>query len=600
MTSKVLFQKRKVWIDGKDFQIISGAMHYFRVPRECWRDRLEKAVQLGLNCIETYFCWNLHEKQENVYDFSGNLDFEAYIRLAQELGLYVIVRPGPYICSEWDNGGLPFWLMLKQGIRFRRNNEPYMAALRPYLTELAKRLKPLQYDAGGPIIAMQIENEYGSFGCDKNYLAALRDIYRTAGITVPLFTADGVDCAALPDYNLMAQGGSIDGSPLCLNFGSRGLEAFEIGKVLRPDDPPFCMEFWCGWFDAWGCGAHHTRSAENAAQELDDMLSAGGNVDCYMFHGGTNFAFTAGANGTSTTPYAPDVTSYDFDAVLTECGDPTDKFFAFQKVIRKYAPDRKFGTPAVSEKLSPRRLTIGWSASLRENLDCFSGKTVSNSPLTFEELGLDFGFVLYRTHVTGPKRGAFDLRQVRDRAMVYLNGEQIHTYYRNDESTWTPKCEISRDGADLELLVENLGRINYGHLVGRDTKGICEDVAFEYQALTDWEMWTIPVNSAPVGLRFSPFTSILRYEPAFYRVEFEIEKPADAFLRFPGVHGGVWMNGKPLGRYWNIGPGSTLYMPGVWMHPGKNELILFETEKLLKPYIDILDHPELNLSSNGN
>lgn len=592
--SRVEFKERAVIIDGRKTQIIAGAMHYFRVPREYWRDRMEKAVQLGLNCIETYMCWNLHERKEGVYDFSGMLDFEKFIRTAHELGLYVIVRPGPYICSEWDNGGIPSWLMNKSGIRYRRMNKPYIDALTTYLNVIIPKLKALQYDDGGPIIAMQIENEYGSYSCDKTYLAYLRDLYRNAGITIPLFTADGIEFGN-PNKLLMINGGTIDGAAMCLNFGSRGIEGFDLGKTVRPDDPPFCTEFWCGWFDAWGCGTHHTRSPQNAAEELDDMLAYGGNVDFYMFHGGTNFAFTAGANGTNNKDYAPDVTSYDFDAILSEAGDPTEKFFAIQNVIRKYAPDRKFGTPVPVRKLPSQRLNITAIAPLHDNLDNIAQKVSDPSPLTFEELGQDFGYVFYRTFVPGPKRGSFKLQQVRDRANVYFNGELFHTYYRNDDESYTPTREFGSEGATLELLVENLGRINYAHLVGRDNKGICGDVAFAWQILVDWEMWALPSDSAPdEQLDWKPFQTLLRGKPAYYLVEFDVEDPADAFLKFPGIHGGVWLNGHAIGRYWDIGPGSTLYLPGAWMKKGKNRLIIFETDKLIKPYIDILDHPELN------
>ncbi len=585
--SKVTFANRVISIDGKPAQIIAGAMHYFRVPQEYWRDRMEKAVQLGLNCLETYMCWNLHERKEGEFDFSGMLDFEEYIRIAQEMGLYVIVRPGPYICAEWDNGGIPGWLMTKPDIRYRRMNKAYIDALTSYMNVILPKLAALQYDNGGAVIAMQIENEYGSYSCDKTYLAYLRDLYRKNGITIPLFTADGPS-------KLMMQGGTLDGTPMCLNFGSRGLENFEIGKEVRPDDPSFCTEFWCGWFDSWGCGEHHTRSAESAAEELDDMLSVGGNVDFYMFHGGTNFAFTAGANGTKTTPYAPDVTSYDYDALLDESGEPTEKYFAAQKVIKKYAPERPFGTPAPAKKLSPRRLSIKASARLHDNLDNLARKVCDTSPLTFEELGQDFGYVFYRTKIQGPMRSSFDLMDVQDRANVYLDQKHIHTYYRNDEQKCTENYDIAKESATLELLVENMGRINYGPLCGLDRKGVCGDVRFGWQILVDWEMWCLPSDTVPAEkLDWKPFSGVIRGLPAYYLAEFEVDEPADTWLTFPGIHGGAWINGHVLGRYWNIGPGSTLYIPGVWLKPGKNQLIIFETEKLTKPYLDLTDHPVL-------
>lgn len=592
MNSRVEFKDRSIIIDGKVVQIVAGAMHYFRVPREYWHDRLQKAVQMGMNGIETYLCWNLHERKEGEFDFSGMLDFEEYIREAQAAELYVILRLGPYICAEWDNGALPFWLMTKPGIRVRRMNGPYIEALDRYLDQVLPKLKRLQYDEGGPIIAMQIENEYGTYSCDKTYLAYLRDACRNAGITIPLFTANGVDFSNAAYRTMMIRGGILEGTSMCLNFGSRGLEAFDRGKEFRPDDPPFCTEFWQAWFDDWG-GKHHTRPVKEITEEFDDMLGAGGSVDFYMYHGGTDFMFTAGSNGSDSSPFAPHVTNYDFDSPLNECGDPTEKYFALQSVLKKYAPDRPYGTPTPSEKMPPQRLKISGIAPLFENLDVFE-KTTSTSPLTFEELGLDFGYVYYRTHIAGPAHGPFVLHQVRDRANLYLNDEQFYVYYRNDKSNRTPEREVGPCGADFGMLVENLGRINYGHLLGRDTKGICEDVAVEWQILVDWDMWKIPVDTPSKMLNFKPFRQILRGRPAFYKIEWDVEKPADAFLQFPGIHGGAWINGKPLGRYWNIGPGSTLYIPGVWLKKGRNELVIFETEKLRKPYVDILDHPEFD------
>ncbi len=585
--SKVTFANKVITIEGKPVQIIAGAMHYFRVPREYWRDRMEKAVQLGLNCLETYMCWNLHERKEGVFDFSDMLDFEAYIRMAQEMGLYVIVRPGPYICAEWDNGGIPAWLMTKPNIRYRRMNGPYIEALSKYLNAILPKLKALQYDDGGPIIAMQIENEYGSYSCDKAYLAYLRDLYRENGLTIPLFTADG----PLP---VMMQGGTLDGIPMCLNFGSRGLESFDIGREYRPDDPSFCTEFWCGWFDHWGCGQHHTRDAASVAEELDDMLGVGGNVDFYMFHGGTNFAFTAGANGTNSTPYTPDVTSYDYDALLNESGEPTEKYFAAQAVIRKYAPDRAFGTPKPPKRLPPRRLKITASASLTDNLDRIACKVSDTSPLTFEELGQPFGYVFYRTKVTGPLRGGFLLGDVKDRVNVFLDGKHIHDYYRNDEKSYTEDYDVSAEGATLELLVENMGRINYGPLCGLDRKGVCGDICFAGRILVNWDMWALPSDSVPVEkICWKPFTSVARGKPTYYLIEFDVNDQADTWLKFPGIHGGAWINGRAVGRYWNIGPGSALYIPGVWLKKGKNQLVIFETNKLTKPYVDLIDHPNL-------
>ncbi len=592
MESRVKFERRAVWIDGRETRIAAGTMHYFRIPRAYWRDRMEKAVEMGLNAIETYLCWNLHERREGVFDFSDNLDFEAYLRLAQELGLYVVLRPGPYICSERDNGGLPSWLALKPGIRYRRMNKPYIDAVSKYLAALMPKLRELQYDRGGPVIALQIENEYGSYASDKTYLAYLRDAYRAGGVTIPLFTADGKDA-------LSVRGGSIDGASVCLNFGTGSFEAFDIGRKMRPDDPPFCTEFWCGSFDAWG-REHDRQSAKVVADELDDMLYQGANVIFYAFCGGTSFGMTAGANGTGASDYAPDTTSYDFDALLTESGARTEKFFACRDVLAKYgfkprppavAPTEPAPRPDVKVALCGVAPLLGEGGCLDAVADRHVAQTTAP---TFEELGQDYGYVYYRTRVAGPDQGEFGLRQVRDRANVYLDGRQFAVYYRNDKSNATPPVAIPAEGAELSLLVENLGRINYGPRLGFDTKGICEDVAFKWQILVDWEAWSLGLDNPDDGrLSFAPFERILRATPAFYLAEFETDDPADTWLAFPGVHGAVWLNGHPIGRYWNIGPTKTLYLPGCWMKRGRNRLVVFETECLSKTYLTLTGTPVL-------
>lgn len=580
--SRVKIEKRAIFVDGKAVQIASGAIHYFRVPREYWRDRMEKAAQMGLNCIETYMSWNLHERKEGQYDFSEMLDFEAFVRTAAELGLYVIMRPGPYICAEWDNGGLPSWLVTKPGIRFRRMNKPYIEAFDRYFGQILPKIKALQYDEGGPIIALQIENEYGSYSCDKAYLTHIRDLYRAAGITIPLFTADGPS-------DIMVGGGALDGVPMFLNFGSRACQVIDFGKKRRPDDPFFCTEFWCGWFDSWG-QPRHKRSADQVAEETDDILAAGGSINYYMFHGGTNFQLTAGANGTDDTPYTPDVTNYDYDAPLSEDGSTTEKYFAVQEVLKRYFPDRPYAKPAPVRHLAPRKLGITAMAPLFENLERIGACTRSVSPMTMEELGQDFGYVYYRTRVDLFREGQVNLRKVRDRAIVYLDDEAIFTYYRNDKEAISPSVRIPEGGADLSLLVENMGRINYGHLTGFDRKGIVEDVAFSYNTLVNWENWTLDFDNPDRGqLDFKPFDTVLRGKPAYYLVEFDVDDPADTFLEFPGEHGCAWINGRAIGRYWSIGPGTTLYIPGPWLKKGRNRLVIFEAEALRKPYVRLVD-----------
>ena len=338
------YNGRDFLMDGQPYTVLSGAMHYPRIPRAYWRDRMLKLKECGFNTVETYTFWNLHEPKEGEFHFDGICDIEAYVETAASLGLNVILRPGPYVCAEWECGGFPAWLLAYDGMHLRCNDPLYLEKVRAYFAELFRRLRPHFAGNGGNIIMCQIENEYGSYGNDKAYLRHVRQICLDNGIDVPLFTSDGPD-------DWMLQGGTIPECFQTVNFGSRSAEAFAQSRKYRPEGPDFCMEFWNGWFDHWG-EEHHTRAADDVAQELDAMLKTGASVNFFVFCGGTNFGFTAGANGNGDRPgdYAPTVTSYDYDGPLTEWGDPTPKFFACQEVIRKYRPDAPFGTPSPVRK----------------------------------------------------------------------------------------------------------------------------------------------------------------------------------------------------------------------------------------------------------
>ena len=346
--SEIPIGKRGLVLDGKPTRIISGAMHYFRIHPDQWDDRLDKAVAFGLNCVETYCCWNLHEPKRGQFRFTGLTDLERFIRAVQDHGLYLILRPGPYICAEWENGGFPAWLLAVPGIELRRMNEPYLDAVKAYFDELLPRIKRHLYTCGGPVIMMQIENEYASYGMDRAYLKYLYDLYVSHGINVPIFTSDGDSGHYLHV--------SIPEALQTMNFGSGSDDAWKQHRALRPDEPDFCMEFWNGWFDRWGEG-HHRRPAGmeegGAAWEFDRMLAAGANVNFYMFHGGTNFGFTAGASRSQFRDYAPIVTSYDYDCPLSECGDPTGKFTTCQSVIRRYSDNPRIREIKPGKKVVP-------------------------------------------------------------------------------------------------------------------------------------------------------------------------------------------------------------------------------------------------------
>ncbi len=556
-------------IDGKNVQLISGAIHYFRVHPGLWDDRLDKAVSFGLNAVETYVPWNLHETHRGRFDFSGGLDLALFLRKVKERGLYAILRPGPYICAEHDGGGFPGWLTVLPGIELRRVNKPFFAAATSYLSAVFKQVKPLLAANGGPIIAMQVENEYGSYAHDKKYLNALRDFYIASGIDVPLFTSDGGG-----DHFL--NGGMIDGCLACVNFGSHHQEAFAAHRSRRPDEPDFCMEFWDGWFDHWG-EQHHARPGSEVADELSAMLKTGASVNFYMFHGGTNFGFTNGANGNTAAEYSPTVTSYDYDAPLSEAGDPTEKFDLCQEVIRRHTRNMRISTVLPGHRFAPPPVQLRESVLLRDNLDKLSTSTESAvTPKTMEQLGETFGFVHYVKHLEGPVASCpLRLTKVNDYAQVWLDGKYLGSRYRDDGAN-PFNISIPDGGAELEVLVENCGHVNYGPLVGQDFKGIAGSVAIDLQIQLDWLCRALPLDSLS-RLGFGAFSD----EPAsFHRATFHLKDIKDTFLRFPGVKGVVWLNGFNLGRYWNRGPGDTLYIPAPALRRGMNEIVVLELEKL--------------------
>ena len=581
MMKNVMIENGKILIDGKPKQIISGAIHYFRVLPELWDDRLLKAKQCGLNTIETYMCWNLHEPKEGAFNFEGLLDFVAFIERAHALGLWVIVRPGPYICAEWDNGGLPSWLMTKEGLRFRCMNKPYLAALEPFLREVSTRLKQLQYTENGPVIAVQVENEYGSFGNDREYLRTVRQIFIDHGLTVPLFTSDGPN-------DLFIQGGTIPELTMTLNFGSNPEGAFPVGRKYRPEGPDCCMEFWNGWFDYWG-EKHHVRDVEDAAKTLEKMLEMGASVNFYMFHGGTNFNFWNGANSVNNK-LQPTVTSYDYDAALSECGDPTEKYFAYQKVIKKYNPSADFGKPEPSRKIAFGAVALTGSTDALDNLDVLGEKHTSATPESMEFWGQDFGFIHYRTQLRGPLSSKkLCLDAVHDRALIFLDGKYFATCYRNDD-VQAFDIDIPADGVQLDILVENMGRINYGLHVGKDCKGILGGVRMGQQYHFHWETWTLPLNNLE-RLDYGRFNQEPNV-PAFHKGVLEVDEVADTFLSFPGKKGSVWVNGFNIGRYWEVGPQKTLYVPSALLKKGANEIVVFELHELHGDALEFVAQPD--------
>ncbi|GIP39817.1 beta-galactosidase [Paenibacillus sp. J31TS4] len=568
--------------DGKPVTVLSGAIHYFRIVPAYWRDRLLKLKACGFNTVETYVAWNLHEPKEGQFCFEGMADLVGFIETAAEVGLDVIVRPSPYICAEWEFGGLPAWLLGYPEMRLRCSDPAFLAKVDAYYDELIPRLIPLLCTNGGPIIAMQIENEYGSYGNDTAYLDYLRQGLIRRGVDVLLFTSDG-------PTDQMLQGGTVPGVLATVNFGSRAAESFAKFREYRPDEPLMCMEYWNGWFDHW-TEEHHTRDAADAAAVFAEMLDAGASVNFYMFHGGTNFGFTSGANHSKT--YEPTITSYDYDAPLTEWGDVTEKYKLIRSVIEKrFGPvEAPLPEPVTRRRYGTVRLTE--RAGLFGQLGSLSTRFERVCPEPMERLGQNDGFIVYTTFVSGPRRKQqLVLQDVRDRAQVFLNGKPAGVVER-----WNPQpleISIPEGGATLTLLVENMGRVNYGPLL-RDPKGITEGVRLDNQFLFHWTIDTLPLDS------LEPIKFEAREEgeavdgPAFYRGRFDVEEAADTFLRLDGWTKGVaFVNGFNLGRYWERGPQKTLYVPGPLLKQGENELVLLELHGAREAAVLLDDRPDL-------
>ncbi len=578
------YKGNQFYLDGRPFRIISGAMHYFRIPREYWYDRLLKLKECGFNTVETYTCWNLHERKEGQFDFSGNLDIEAYIDTAAELGLNVIIRPGPYICAEWEMGGLPSWLLTYEGMELRCYNELFISKVRRYYGELLPRIRPRLAANGGSIFMLQIENEYGSYGNDKKYMQSVVDIYRENGMDCLLFTSDG------PTLTMLA-GGSMDDFLCVGNFGSKPAENFETMKFFRPDQPLMCGEYWCGWFDHWG-EEHHVRPYEEIVDDVREFMELGASFNFYMFHGGTNFGFTNGAN--YSEKYEPTVTSYDYNAPLNETGDRTETYYKIRETISQFAEVPPL-TAKDSEKAAYGKIELTEKASLFENFAVISSPVTVASPKFMEDIGQDFGYTLYSTTLNGPSDGwGMEIEKVHDRAHIFVNGKLERTVERWNKDSYDLKLGIpleKGETAKLQILCENMGRVNYGNKI-KDRKGI-KGVRFGQQYHFDWKMYPLTMENLH-KLNFKNIDTLTA--PAFYRGYLNItDTPADTFIRLDGfTKGFVTVNGINIGRYFNTaGPQKTLYVPAPFLKTGKNEIIVFESDNLEKPEIIFIDTPDL-------
>ncbi len=565
--------------DGKPVKIISGAVHYFRNMPDTWGDIFKKMKAMGLNCVETYCAWNMHEKKPGEYDFTGNLNIGEFIRTAQQEDLMVIVRPGPYICAEWEFGGLPWWIQTDENMEIRCSNKAYIEKFDKYLDRLFEEIRPLLFTNGGPVIMMQLENEYGYYGDDREYLAYLRDGYIRRGIDVPLFTSDGTS-----EDNLLD--GSVEGCFSTLNFGSRVEENFKAHDKLYPDSPKMCMEMWNGWFDAWGDEKHHTTKADVYAGVVDDMLKRG-SVNMYMFIGGTNFGFTSGANHYET--FAPDVTSYDYDAILTECGDVTEKYYAVRDVIKKHIDYELPKVPENRTKKAFGKAELNEYAGIFESLERLSAPVKSDVPACMEKYGQGYGFIAYCTTLNRDYNNAkLSFESLGDRAQIYVNKNLVGIVYINEslEITFSAKA-----GDVLTVLCENMGRANFGAKMMRK-KGIAGRCLIDSKIHFNWNVYTLPMDNLE-NLSFSK--TVPEEKSVFYKGGFELSETADTFLRLDNFKKGfVTINGFNIGRYWEIGPQKTLYIPASILKKGKNEIIVFESDGIKgKAEVEFTDKPDL-------
>jgi len=548
-------------LDGKPLQIISGEMHYARIPREYWRDRLKKARAMGLNTVSTYVFWNMHEPKPGVYDFSGSLDVAAFVRMAQEEGLYVILRPGPYSCAEWDLGGFPAWLLADPKIVLRSADEKFMSPAERWLARLGRELAPLQITQGGPILAVQVENEYGSFGNDKEYLKRVLAALRNAGLgEVMLYTADGADelaAGTLPDIHAV------------VNFGpGSAKDEFEKLQRFRPGRPVMSGEYWDGWFDHWGA-KHEVTSADQQTRELDWILNQGYSINLYMFHGGTSFGFMNGANWDHDT-YEPDVTSYDYDSPVSESGALTKKYFAFREVIARHRPGVNIPEPPVPlPVIEMPELDLHESAPLWSNLP---SPVSGYRPANMEAFGQSYGYILYRTTVKSPATGELILLALRSYARIYLNGKLVGVVDRREKKV--PIRLQAHAGDTLDILVEGTGRINFSQELRWERQGI-RLVTLAGQELRGWQIFPLPMDDLS-KLQFHESLKNAPVGPAFYRGHFDLKDTGDTFLDTRGWgKGAVWINGHALGRFWNLGPQQTLYVPAPWLRKGTNEIVVF-------------------------
>ncbi len=557
--------KNDFLLDGKPFQIISGEMHPARIPAEYWRNRIRMAKAMGCNTIAAYVFWNYHEATSGKFDFAtGNHNIARFISICKEEGMWVLLRPGPYVCAEWDFGGLPGWLLKTPDLKVRCMDPTYMAAVTRYVTKLAAQVKPLQCTNGGPIIMSQIENEYGSYGNDKVYLEALRKLWRQNGINVPFYTADG----ATP---YMLDAGNIAGAAIGLDSGGSDAD-FEQASKHNPDVPSFSSETYPGWLTHWTEKWARTDTAD-LKKEITYLLDHHKSFNLYVVHGGTNFGFTAGANAFSATQYQPDVTSYDYDSPITEQGQPTAKYFMLRNLIAKYVKYKIPEVPKSIPVITIPQIELKPFTNIWQQL----GKPyLSPQPRPMEFYNQNQGMMLYRTKLIGHKSGTLTITEPHDYALVFVDGKFVDSVYR-DGGKWTVKlpAATSKDPV-LDILVEGMGHINFAQYM-IDRKGITDRVTLNGMTLMNWQIYPLPMTENFVKQIKQTGGVAENGKGSFFKGSFELQQTGDTYFDLSKFAKGiVYVNGHNLGRYWNVGPQQHLFCPASWLKKGANEIIVFD------------------------
>lgn len=584
------------YLDGQEFKILSGAIHYFRIQPEDWYHSLYNLKALGFNTVETYVPWNMHEPKKGQFDFQGILDIEKFLQIAQDLGLYAIVRPSPFICAEWEFGGMPAWL-LTEDMRIRSSDASYLQAVADYYDELLPRLVPRLLDKGGNILMMQVENEYGSYGEDKDYLRAIRQMMLDRGLDCPLFTSDGPWRATLRAGTLIEEDLFVTG-----NFGSKAdynfaqMQEFfdEHGKKW----PLMCMEFWDGWFNRWK-EPIIKRDPEELAQAVHEVLKQG-SINLYMFHGGTNFGFMNGCSARGVTDL-PQVTSYDYDALLDEQGNPTPKYFAVQKMMETYYPEYPKMKPLTKESFELRDIALSEKVSLFETLPDLAQPVESLYPVKMEDLEQSYGYLLYRTEASwDADEEKIRVIDGRDRMQLFVNGKLMSTQYQAEIGQDIFVAGEKKATHRIDILMENMGRVNYGHKFLADTQrkgirtGVCKDLHF----LLNWQQYPLSFENTE-NIDFSKGWQ--PEQPAFYAFDFEIKALKDTYLDLSGFGKGLaFVNGVNIGRFWNVGPTLSLYIPHSLLKEGHNRIIIFETEGEYEESINLVNQPTFKTIKGEN